>query len=190
MSKELFESSEYDVHIVGTGATPINIKLQGSETNNVYNAVEVSMDKSKAGERIAIIGAGLVGAELGLWLAQEGKQVTIVEMTPQILGGPKAMPFPNYDMLKDLLNHHNIEILTETAAESVTAEGLVVRNNGEEKLIPADTIISAVGYRSDNSLFKEMSTETDKEMYILGDAKNVHNIMYAVWDAYEVARTV
>ena len=51
-----------------------------------------------------MIGGGLVGCETGLWLAKQGKQVAVVEMLPEILGGPKALPFMNYSMLLDLMN--------------------------------------------------------------------------------------
>lgn len=59
------------------------------------------------------------------------------------------MCFANHDMLKDLLNFHNVKILTETCTEEITA----------------DTIITAVGYRSDNSLYNEMKM-TDRDISI------------------------
>ncbi len=30
----------------------------------------------------------------------------------------------------------------------------------------------------------------DRELYNVGDSSRVHNIMYAIWDAYEVARNI
>ena len=186
---EQIKDDKWDSVVIATGAKPIELRLKGSERNRVFNAVEVSLDPAKAGEEIAIIGAGLVGAEIGLWLAQKGKKVTIVELTNQILGGEHAMCFANYDMLKDLLNFNKVKIMTETAAEEVTKEGLLVKNTEGETLVKADTIITAVGYQSVNSLFEEVSF-LDKEAHLLGDAKNVRNIMYAIWDSYEVARAI
>ncbi|WP_010169262.1 FAD-dependent oxidoreductase [Candidatus Epulonipiscium viviparus] len=188
VTKDMIINSDYDAYILGTGATPIKLSLKGSELNNVYDASKVSMDISIAGNEVVIIGAGLVGAELGLWLKMEGKKVTIVEMTDKIFGGEGAIPFPNYDMLRDLLNFNNVKILTETKAKEVTAEGLKVGlKDGSEQVIKADTVITAVGYHSDNKLYNEIRL-SDKEVFLLGDAKQVHNIMYAIWDAYAVAR--
>ncbi|MFZ7121954.1 MAG: FAD-dependent oxidoreductase [Eubacteriaceae bacterium] len=190
VTKEMITLSDYDTVIVATGANPINIKLPGSEKNTVCNAVEVSLEMEKAGENIAIIGAGLVGGELGLWLAQMGKKVTIVEMTNQILGGEHNLCTANYDMLKDLLKFNKVEILTETKAEEVTENGLKIQaKDGTKSEIKADTIITAVGYRRENNLYESIKM-IDKDVFNLGDSKEVHNIMYAVWDAYEVARNI
>ena len=46
-----------------------------------------------------------------------------------------------------------------------------------------------VGYQSENSLYQELKYEVD-DLYLLGDAAKVSNIMYAVWDAYEVANNL
>jgi 2-enoate reductase len=186
---EIIEDKKWDSVIVATGAKPMELNLKGKEKNKVYNGVEVSLDPEKAGEKIVIIGAGLVGAEIGLWMSQKGKDVTIVELTNKILGGDHAMCFANYDMLKDLLNFHKVKIMTETCAEEVTEEGIIVKTKDGNQLLKADTIITAVGYRSENSLYDEVKM-LDKEVYILGDAKNVHNIMYAIWDSYDVARFI
>lgn len=187
---QMIEESDYDTVIVATGATPIAIHLQGEEKNNVLNSVEASLHSEKVGNEIAIIGAGLVGAELGLWFAQQGKKVTIVEMTNQIFGGENGMCFANYDMLKDLINLNKVEIMTETKADSINEEGLIVaKKNGETVLVKADTIISAVGYKSENKLYEDIKF-IDKEIYKVGDCKKVHNIMYAIWDAFEIARNI
>jgi 2-enoate reductase len=50
-------------------------------------------------------------------------------------------------------------------------------------------VIFSVGYKSSNSLYDELEEVVD-DIYLLGDAKNVRNIMYAIWDAYEIARNI
>ena len=50
-------------------------------------------------------------------------------------------------------------------------------------------MISAVGYRSENRLYEAVKN-MDRELYNVGDSSRVHNIMYAIWDAYEVARNI
>ncbi|UNK16192.1 hypothetical protein MNQ98_16835 [Paenibacillus sp. N3/727] len=49
---------------------------------------------------------------------------------------------------------------------------------------PGDSTIIVGG-----GLFEEIQNEVP-ETYLLGDAKKVQNIMYAIWDAYEVVRTI
>ena len=45
----------------------------------VYTADEVLLGKQDASDQIVIIGGGLVGCETALWLAQQGKKVSVVE---------------------------------------------------------------------------------------------------------------
>ena len=45
----------------------------------------------------------------------------------------------------------------------------------------------AVGYRSNKGLYDTMAG-SNKIVYNVGDSRNVHNIMYAIWDAYQLAR--
>ena len=59
----------------------------------------------------------------------------------------------------------------------------------EEHHLEADTIVGAIGYTSNNTLYKQLSLE-ENDIYLLGDARRVRNIMYAVWDAYELARSL
>ena len=56
----------------------------------------------------------------------------------------------------------------------------------EEKEISCDSVILSVGYREENSLYNDLQFDVP-EIYLLGDAKKVSNIMYAIWDAFEVA---
>lgn len=190
VNEAMLKDEAYDAIILATGAKPIELKLPGSEKNHVMGSVEASLHIDEVKDRVAIIGAGLVGAELGLWFAQKGKKVTIVEMTNTVFGGEDAMAFPNRDMLKDMLNFHNVQILKETKADHIDEKGLyVVEKDGKEKLIEADTIVTAIGYRSNKAL-EDTVVMLDKEVHILGDEKQVHNIMAAIWDAFEVARNL
>ncbi len=61
--------------------------------------------------------------------------------------------------------------------------------SGREEEISADSVIIAVGYDSDRRLYNELRHNIS-ELYLLGDARRVSNIMYAIWDAFEVARNI
>lgn len=185
----LVKTENADTIVVATGSTPIMLNLPGKEKNNVLTADKVLLDSSKAGNKVVIVGAGLVGAETGLWLRQQGKEVTLVEATSEILGGPQGLPFMNYDMLKDLLNYNKVNIITSSLVNEITENSVVVKIKDIYKTIEADTVIFSVGYKSNNDLYSELENLSD-DIYILGDAKNVKNIMYAIWDAYEVARGI
>ena len=48
---------------------------------------------------------------------------------------------------------------------------------------------NAIGYKEEDSLYHELEFDVP-EIYLLGDSKQVSNIMYAIWDAFEVANHI
>lgn len=61
------------------------MKIPGYDRKNVRTAADVLNGAPCPGKRVVIIGGGSVGAETGIWLAEQGKEVTIVEMREGIL---------------------------------------------------------------------------------------------------------
>ena len=59
----------------------------------------------------------------------------------------------------------------------------------EARTISCDSVILSVGYREENTLYNDLQFDIP-EIYLLGDAKKVSNIMYAIWDAFEVANHI
>ncbi len=196
---EDIKAHEADIIVIATGANPINLNFadNGSEaakSKTLCQAVDVLNGEVIPGQKVAIIGAGLVGCELALWLNKKNLDVTIVESTPDICGGGKDMCFANYDMLRDLLKFNKIRVMTNTKASQITFEGLLVKCTDDkgiekEENLSVDTIVTAVGYKSENKLYKELQNEP-RLVYQVGDARNVHNIMAAIWDAYELGRSL
>lgn len=183
--KDVIEKSDADVVVFATGSTPVKLDFGGK--NHICTADELLNGKEKAGENIVVVGGGLVGCETGLWLRQQGKNVTIVEALPEILGGGEDMCFANYDMLKDLLVFNKINVLRSSTVKAVNDASVTVKTPKGEKEIKADTVMVAVGYRSQKGLYDTMK-DSNKIVYNVGDSRNVHNIMYAIWDAYQLAR--
>lgn len=188
-TKETEKAEKPDAVIVATGSEAIKLKLSGADRQNVLPAEDILMDIDKAGKRVSIIGGGLVGCELAYELALDGREVTIIEMTPEIMGGPHNIPFPNYDMLKDLLNFNKVKIITSSKVTSIDNDGVTVECDNNIIKIAADTVVIAVGYKAETSLMDELS-ESTADIYQIGDSRKASNIMSAIWDAYEIARGI
>jgi 2-enoate reductase len=182
---ETVERSNADAVIIATGSTPIKLNL--GNKNNIITAEELLLAPEKAGSDVVVVGGGLVGCETGLWLRRMGKTVTIVEAAPQILGGGADMCFANYDMLKDLLAFEKISVLCSAKVIGADEMSVTVQTGEDEKKIKADTVMLAVGYRPDTSLYDELR-DCGKAIYNVGDSRHVQNIMHAIWDAFQVAR--
>jgi 2-enoate reductase len=186
MDKAAAENEKADIVVVATGSKPIEMDFGCAELT--ITASEALQNKKPVGQKVLVVGGGLVGCETALWLAQQGKDVTIVEMLPEIAGGPHGMPFMNYDMLKDELIYNKVKIYKKSKLVSACGKDITVSTPDGEIGIPADTVITSVGYRSNDSLYKELKDALNVPVYNIGDSRNVHNIMYAIWEAYEIAR--
>ncbi|MGM3162979.1 FAD-dependent oxidoreductase [Dickeya undicola] len=188
VTQEMLLNSDANAVIFATGSSPRTFSI--GSAHNVYTAEEVLLGKKDPGNHTIIIGGGLVGCETALWLVNQGKQVTLVEMQGDILtiGGPLC--HANEDMLRDLVAFKNIRLLTDTVVSGATDAGFILKNAAnEETVLAADSAILAIGYHSQKALYESVRNELP-ETYLLGDAKQVQNIMYAIWDAYEVAKNI
>lgn len=174
-----------DKIVIATGSTPISLSFEGPLKPMV--AEEILMGRKTCGEKVTIVGAGLVGLETALWLAQQGKKVSVVEMTPHILGGHGKVPHMNEFMLIDLLKFHKVDIYKETIIEKTETGKIIAKNKNGTLELPCDTLITCIGYSANNALFEAIKDHSTP-VYNIGDSKVVGNIMYAIWDAYELAR--
>lgn len=187
VTKEMVKDFNADEVIVATGSKPRKLTIPGSD--KVYTAEEVLVGKKDAGNSTIIIGGGLVGCETALWLVDQGKKVTIVELQDGILkvGGPLC--HANEDMLKDLVKFKKIDLKLSTCVTGASEEGFILKSGDKEEVIAADSVIVAIGYVSEKSLYDELKFEVPN-VHLLGDASQVSNVMYAIWNAYEVARNI
>ena len=149
------------------------------------------------------MGGGLVGLELGVYLAENGRDVTVVEMMPGTLvtppeggtsdrmGGVMDMP-AGYPLVQGVAlmvkmgELPNIQVKPSTKALEINAEGLVVETKGEQYLIPADTVIYAVGQRPETEA-AEAIAKVSPEFYQIGDCVLPANVYEATSQAWQIA---
>lgn len=187
VTEDSISKSKPDVLIVATGSRPKVLKIGDAE--NVYTAEDVLNGVKQAGDKTIVIGAGLVGCETALWLHDQGKHVTIVEMQKDILALAGPLCHANHDMLHDLLHYKRIPVMCSSYVAAPAEGGFIVKTGDKETVVAADSAIIAVGYTSERSLYETVRNKVG-ESYVFGDARKVQNIMYAIWDAYEVARGI
>jgi len=187
VTKEMLKELKVDEVILATGSTPRTLNIDDSK--KVFTAEDVLLGKESAGESTIIIGAGLVGCETALWLVDQGKKVILVELQDDILkvGGPLC--HANEDMLKDLVNFKDIDLRLNTSVAGATDNGFILKSGDKEEVLEADSAIVCIGYVSEKSLYNDIRFEMPK-VHLIGDASQVQNIMYAIWNAYEVARNI
>lgn len=190
LTAEELKTLEFDTLIVATGAKAKTFSL-GDDRHVITAKDALAQSGKNVGEHAVIIGGGMVGCELALWLTKDlGKKVTIVEALPKLLAVNAPICSANSEMLERLVPFYGTDVRCRTTAVKATENGLIIRDldTGAEETIPADTVILAVGFTPDRELYNAMQ-ECD-EVYAIGDCKEFHNVHSAVWDAFEVANHI
>lgn len=180
----------FDTLIVATGAKAKTFSL-GDDRRVITAKDALAQSGENVGKHAVVIGGGMVGCELALWLTKDlGKKVTIVEALPKLLAVNAPICSANSEMLERLVPFYGTDVRCRTTAVKATENGLVIRDldTGAEETIPADTVILAVGFTPDRELYNAMQ-ECD-EVYAIGDCKEFHNVHSAVWDAFEIANHI
>ena len=183
------KKQEPDAIILATGSNVAAPKIPGLD--KAVTSLDAINHPEQIGQKVVIVGGGLVGCEIALDEANQGKDVTIVEALDDIMaaGGANA-PYPNKQMICDLFEAKNVKVYTSTKLVEVTDEGACVEKaDGTKELLKADTVVSALGFRPAPNL-KEEWKELGVPICEVGDATGAATIMKAVWDAYEAANSI
>jgi 2-enoate reductase len=179
-----------DVTIMATGAKSFLPDIPGIAKPSVITAVDLLKGDKAAGKNSVIIGGGLVGCEIAIWLADNHKESTIVEMLPEIMIGGATVPIQVKMMTEDLLKKHQVTIITNTKVQEITSHGVeLIHKDNKPDFIETDSIILATGMLADNKLTDEIGSKLN-QVYQIGDCRQPKNIMNAIWDAYEIARFI
>ena len=178
---------EFDAVICATGSKPVVPAIPGADGKNAMDCLTAINNPKKVGKKVVVIGGGLVGTETALDLAENGHDVTVVEMLPRIMNDVAATDFLSYS---ERIAKTTMKVMTNTKLEEVTQNGVVVScpKKGCQKL-EADTVILALGFRSQNDLYNALKA-AGKEAYLVGDAVKPGKIFDAIHTAYRAGLKV
>lgn len=136
---------DFDGLIVATGASPVRVPGDGAQrTLRTVDDARSLRAALRPGARIAIVGAGWIGAEVATVAAAAGCRVTVVEAGPAPLAGNVGAEVGRHT--QRWYHEAGIELLLETPVEAVVDGGLALEGR---PFLPADEVLSAVGVRPD-----------------------------------------
>lgn len=189
VDEKLMAEVKPDAVIVATGAEPMRPKFSCAFGNNVLNYADLlNGSVTVQGRKVVVAGGGSVGAETALFLAQQGKDVTIVEMRPDIATDVEVIT--RFDLLTAVLPKAGVKVLTRLTILEITAEGVkVIAPEGEQSLIEADDVVVAVGSQP-TAFPAEKIKETASEVYLIGDSKSPRQIIDAIYEGALAARLI
>ncbi|HEY5955417.1 MAG TPA: FAD-dependent oxidoreductase [Polyangiaceae bacterium] len=169
------------VVVLATGAQPQTVSIPGAEQAHTMTALDALHDSEKAGKRVVVVGGGMIGLETAEHLAALGRDVTVIEMGQ--IASDMSLTVRNAFVLR---LRKRLRILSSTRALSLAPNGVVVVDpRGQEKTLPADTVVMATGLKSDRAL-AEMLTASGIEYYLAGSCKVPGHIDEAIADGFRV----
>ncbi len=190
------QTMQYDSLVIATGAEPFIPPIKGREKKGILSLRSLDDGEKirqavKDGAKSAVImGAGLIGLEVGVALIENGLKVTVVEMLPQIL--PQLLDADMAKTVQEHLEEKGMTILTNKGVEEFLGEDKVTGVMAGGQKIEADLFVSAFGVRANTKLAVDAGIplgetraiktnsrmETDvKDVYAVGDCAEAPNLI-------------
>ena len=199
--------------ILATGSTCLAPPFPVNRATGIITAREALDQKMPLGKNVVVIGGGAVGCETALAIAEIGtisaetlkfllendaeppetlkdllnrgiKNVTIVE---QLKGLGKDIGMTTRWVVLKNIRRLGIKAKDQTLVKEINDEGVVVEKNGSTSVIPADTVVLAVGAKPVNSLEKALQEKVGV-LHVIGDASNPRKLTEAVREGFDSAR--
>jgi pyruvate/2-oxoglutarate dehydrogenase complex dihydrolipoamide dehydrogenase (E3) component len=180
-----------DTVILATGSKNLVPRIPGLDPANILEPTEVLLGKKVTGQKVLVCGGGLIGAETANFLAEQKRDVTIVEMKDGFVMDldPYAKP-----MLLREMQESGIKMMASTAIQSFLPDGITYKNLLKkdpevETLDGFDSIVLALGHKAYNPL-EEAVKEICNEVYVIGDARKAGFVWGATYEAADIAMNI
>ncbi len=210
-SAENIIAEDADVVVLATGSKGIQPPFPIDDSAEVVSCLQV-LDRSHVpGKRVVVIGGGSVGCETAISIAERGvpsaenikflaeneaespdklkellnqgsHQVTLVELEKGI--GRDIGISTRWVVIK-CIRRLGIKTMDQHQVKAVTKDGVLVEKDGEETLLPADTVTLAIGAEPNNPLEEELKGRV-KELHVIGDAYRSRKITEAVREGFDL----
>jgi len=175
-----------DAVVIAVGATPVIPPIPGIE--RAMKAVDVYDNMGKIGQKVVLIGGGLVGSEVGLHLAANGRDVTVIEMLGEV--ARDAYRMHRVGLLREMARTLTVRI--EQRCTAVSERGVtVVGKDGKEEFLSADTVVYAVGMAAKREEAQRMrSAAGNVPAYEIGDCACAAKVYDAVRQGFVAAMSI
>jgi 2,4-dienoyl-CoA reductase-like NADH-dependent reductase (Old Yellow Enzyme family)/thioredoxin reductase len=190
-TRGVIEKGGFDAIVVATGAHLITPPVPGVGKQLVADIFDVYHEKGKGvGEKVVVIGDGMNGCEVALYLAQLGRKVTVTGFRGSMVevaseGGRFLRP-----VLLNLLKNLGVSIriglvLIEITDRSAVFVDRVARNH----VFEADTVVLATGMSPERKLAEELERGAIP-VYRAGDCVEPRRMYEAVHSGHIAGRRV
>ncbi|TDA33755.1 hypothetical protein DSO06_07125 [Candidatus Nezhaarchaeota archaeon WYZ-LMO8] len=169
-----------DVVVIAVGSEHDVPSIPGIE--RAVKAVDVLLGKANVGNRVVVLGGGRIGCESALYLAEKGREVTILEMLSDI-----ALDMERnyrYALIRELRNR-NVKWICNFRVERVEENKVIGYRDGERIEVVFDDLVLAIGMRP-----RELKLNLSVPCYYIGDCVKPGKLKDAVYQAAYLASII
>ena len=144
LTPEQAEEMKFDAIIAAIGSDPVIPPIPGVDCKNVVSAIHAYTHAEELDGRTVILGGGLVGLELGIYMKNLGKDVVVVEMLDKLNCGDNMVH--EWGVMAEI-KRNGLETHTSTRAMKIEENGITCQGPDGEIFFPADHVVIAAGMR-------------------------------------------
>jgi 2,4-dienoyl-CoA reductase (NADPH2) len=182
VTEELIGEELPDSVVLATGARYVKGTAPGFDRDNVVSVLDVLSGKVEVGDRVVVWGNRKPGIGVALFLAKQGKKVTIVGSDRRL--GKDVNPSFRWRYVA-YLRENKVTSYNDCDIEEITDDGVIVRTfDGYRFPVKADTVVCAE--RKTNDSLRDVVQRNSIELFTVGDAVVPRTLSSAVHDGYRI----
>jgi 2,4-dienoyl-CoA reductase (NADPH2) len=181
-TEDLIKDELPDAVVLATGPLYRKLAIPGAEAANIVNVLDVLRGDAKVGDNVVVWGNRKPGIGVALFLAKQGKKVTMV-------GKEKSAGFdinPSFKWRYMIyLRQNGVKAYNDCDIEEIAGNQMIVKTyDGYRFPLKFDTIV--VTERVANEQLKNVVQGEGIELFVIGDALVPRNLSSAVHDGFHI----
>lgn len=210
-TEETAKEGHFDKILVATGSELLIPHIEGMNNPDILTPWQVLDNQYPDVESFLVCGAGLVGCEVAMHLAEHGKKVTMIDIVPNL--APANLYGVDYSLNAKLKADH-IQIELNKSIKKVTPTEVVVDTkkiepplnlntgkgtekpydlsgpyDGGEKIFRGDAVVCALGMKPVSGLLDTLGKK-GYPIEAIGDAMGARKLLNAVHEGYHAGRRI
>ena len=165
----------YDKLVLAIGSNPVKPNwLKGKDLEYVFTVpkdkayLDGLIEKLQGKEKVVVIGGGFIGVEISDELNKQGKDVTVVEILPHVLGAVFDEELAT--KAEEILIARGVNVESGAGVKEICGNGKVESVKLQDgKELQAEAVILAMGYRPNIELAQKAGIETNELGFIRVD---------------------
>jgi 2,4-dienoyl-CoA reductase-like NADH-dependent reductase (Old Yellow Enzyme family)/thioredoxin reductase len=167
--------------------TMLGIGMKSGIANSLPRVRELTKLWMPVGKNVAIIGGGLVGVELAVFLDERKRNVTLIE---EGKGLATELAIPKRWHAVNELHESKVRVMTQTQVESIGKKEIsCVSQDGQKTTLPVDTVVIAKGVQENRSLAERLEA-LGCQVHLVGDCSSVEYIKGAIREGFDVGSSI